>query len=157
MKVRLGYVNEKYPCHRCMHEGSDKCRECGTVVTPSGRIQKPTMYEELYGRKIYDTDKLPKTVVKVICAVIADTRRRQKALDLNTARPESRDLFVAINNAVDKAMADLEPGLRNIMINDFETGCGYQKSDAMCIIGKNAYYRRKRKVVADVARGLYLI
>lgn len=157
MTVKTGYVNKDYPCYRCEHEGSAICQNCGTVVTPSGNVHKPKLFEPKYGKKKYDCVKLPKGLNRVVVDIIADTDRRQKCIDLNSVRPEVREFYVILNDAVNQAMNDVEIGIRQMMFKDFIYGHGFNKSDASPLISVNAYYRRKRKVIADVARAIYMI
>ena len=154
---RTAYVNKDYPCYRCEHEGTTICQSCGTVVTSSGNVHKPSKFEAKYGKKKYDCVVIPKSLKRMVTSIIADTDRRQRAIDMNSVRPEVRDFYVILNTAVNQAMQDLEIGLRQMMFKDFIGGYGYNKSSASPYISANAYYRRKRKVIADVARAMYLI
>ena len=62
-----------------------------------------------------------------------------------------------INKAINNALEEIEVGLRKIIINDIIENRGYSKSGAQIVISKNAYYRRRRKLIYDIAVLLSLI
>ena len=151
------YVNEEFPCHNCANEGTTICQMCGTVVTPSGTIKKPSKFVSKYGRKKFDNVVVPKSLRRIVIAIIADTARREKAVNMNAAAPEVLALYQHLNEMVNKAMRDVEQGIREFMMKDFLEGYGYNKSMMSPYIGQRAYYRRKRKVIADLAMYLCMI
>ena len=107
--------------------------------------------------RVYWKWGIPKTVVVVVIAICADYDRRTKAMQLNTVPYEVARHYADLNEVIDNALADVEPGMRSLLLADLQQGKGYDKSMASPIIGKNGYYNRKRKVIHDIAVGLRLI
>lgn len=156
-EMQQRYLNEEYPCHECKHEGSVICQYCGTVVTPSGVIHKPSRFESRYGRKKYDNVSVPKSLRRVVIAIIADTERRQRVINLKANKEDVCSMYELLNRAVDKAFQGIEANLRSMLMDDFCNGSGYDRSLSSAVISQRAYYRRKRKIIADVAVLLCLI
>lgn len=107
--------------------------------------------------RVYLKWGIPKTVVVVVIAICADYDRRTKAMQLHTVTDAVADHYSELNNVIDRALAEVEPGMRPMLLADLQQGKGYDKSMASPIIGKNGYYNRKRKVIHDIAVGLNLI
>lgn len=98
--------------------------------------------------------KLPCTLSKMAEAVIADYPRRSIALAANDISEATRKQYLQYNVAVDMAVDFLEPTLRDIMLDDVVNKRSYYKSSASNIICRNAYYRRRDKMLYNVAVAL---
>lgn len=96
-------------------------------------------------------------VTDIVRAVVCDYKRRAKELKIGQKKADILDRYRAYNGAVDLALAGVEEGLRPILFDDIVRGRGYGSSEAAGLISKNAYYRRRRKVIADTARELMLM
>jgi hypothetical protein len=107
--------------------------------------------------RVYFKWGIPKTVVVVVIAICADYDRRTKAMQFKTVPSEVAVRYAELNGAIDHALAEVEPGMRSLLLADLQQGKGYDKSMASPIVGKNGYYNRKRKVIHDIAVGLNLI
>ena len=151
------YINPDYPCDTCVNEGSSICETCGTIRTPSGKITKPSRYKCRFGRKKYDIFKVPTHAKILVTAMIAGYRARQKAIDMKTVSDKVAATYENLNYCIDKAIESMEPGLRNIMLYDFEHRVGFKYSDACTFISANSYFRRKRRLIYDVAKMVNLI
>lgn len=95
-------------------------------------------------------------VAAIVRAVIRDYKRREKEIRIGIKDARVLDNFRALNAAIDLAMACVEDDLRPILLDDIVRGRGYLSSKAVTRISKNGYYRRRRKVIADVARAMLL-
>ncbi len=106
------------------------------------------------GTYIYE---LPRSIVEVVKSLCVDYPRRARALKNRLASEVLLCEYKRINDAIDKALADVEVGIRDYLLKDISDRRGYDCSEACICISKDAYYRRKRKVVHDIAKGLNLI
>lgn len=108
-------------------------------------------------KKIYYDWHIPSSVVKIVTAYCADYDRRAKLIsDVNTTEC-CLNQYKLINSIIDKALDDIEVGIRRDMLYDISLGRGYFKSNCCVFIDKNSYYRRRRKLVHDIAVYLHLI
>lgn len=94
---------------------------------------------------------------RVVIAIIADTERRQRVINLKANKEDVCTMYELLNRAVDKAFQGIEANLRSMLMDDFCNGSGYDRSLSSSVISQRAYYRRKRKIIADVAVLLCLI
>jgi len=109
-------------------------------------------------KKIYQRHDIPASVVNIVIALCADFPRRKKCLTLNSNVPETVKMrYKEFNNAITDSLQEIEVGLQKIIINDIVDNRGYSKSGAQIVISKNAYYRRRRKLIYDIAVLLNLI
>lgn len=148
---------QDYLCSKCINEGSNICVNCSTIVSPSGKTSKPTQYRCRYGRRKYDLIPIPNHVYAVASAVIAGYEARKRTINYNKCSQAVKDKYTALNIIVDDAFESIEPGLREELLKDMVLRQGYKYSNASPFISANAYYRRKRKIVYDVAQALSLI
>lgn len=101
--------------------------------------------------------RVPKGVADIAEAVISDYRRREKSITGDMIVNHVEENYIRLNAAVDRALACVEPGIRKDMMRDIELGRGYTRSPVSALLSKNAYYRRRRKLVYDVAYELALL
>lgn len=71
--------------------------------------------------------------------------------------PIVKDVFIELNKIVDSAFEEIEPGIRNDMFSDIIVGRGYGKSRCNLIMCKDAYYKRRRKIVYNIAVNMNII
>ncbi len=107
--------------------------------------------------KLYFTYDVPTSITRVVNAVCADYERRERAIKYSAITGDTLDKYIELNAAVDRALEDVEVGLRKILLDDISSGRGYYKSSAVCLVSKNAYYCRRRKLIHDIATSLSLI
>ena len=108
--------------------------------------------------RVFDEHRLPRGVVMLVTSILADYERRATVLrDGGEVTSAVLDRYRELNGAVDAALEDLEVAIRRDMMCDIALGRGYRKSCAQYILSKNAYYKRRRKVVYDVALRLKLL
>lgn len=107
--------------------------------------------------KYFDDFELPKSVVEIVRANCADYNRRAYELRKSELRGETRETYINLNAIVDKALDSVEDAMRNDILNDIIGRKGYFSSEAQGMICRDWYYRRKRKAMCDIARGMNLI
>ena len=108
-------------------------------------------------QRMYFNWEIPQSIVAVVNAICADYERREKAIRYSTITGVVLDKYVELNAIVDRALEDIEPGVRKEILRDISEGRGYYKSGMQIILSKNAYYRRRRKLVHDIAKDLALL
>ncbi len=108
-------------------------------------------------RRLYGKWDIPKTVVEIVCGICADYDRREKIIKNAGAAGATLDKCIELNAIIDKALEDIEAGARKEILKDVSEGRGYYKSGMQVIFSKNAYYRRKNKLVHDIAKDMALI
>ena len=114
-------------------------------------------------RATYDSSRLPYWVLQIVTSICADYERRAAALREGKLDYEDvcEDAILArygeLNSAVDRALEEVEVGIRRDMLCDVALGRGYRRSAAQYVLSKNAYYRRRHKLMHDIARELRLI
>lgn len=114
-------------------------------------------------RATYDNSRLPYCVLQIVTSICADYERR--AVALRAGKLEYEDVCVdailarygELNGAVDRALEQVEVGIRRDLLCDVALGRGYRRSAAQYMLSKNAYYRRRHKLLHDIARELRLI
>lgn len=110
-------------------------------------------------------DSVPMTVVSVVNAICADYDRRKRLIAENKLKnlyeePHKMTILEVnsrLNGAVDYALRRVEEVLREVMLYDIASGRGYYRSKAQTMISKGAYYRRRRRIVYDIAVELALV
>ena len=105
--------------------------------------------------KIYYSYEIPRTVVDIVKSICADYDRR--AIAMRSAPEGALQIYKYMNDAIDRAMAEIEPAIRRTMLEDIYTGRGYDSSPASAIMSRRPYYARKRKAVHDMALEFHLI
>lgn len=108
-------------------------------------------------KRIYYNWEIPRSVVNIVQSICADYERRQKMIECSTTTEVSLDRIVELNNVVDCALEEIEPGIRKEIMRDITERRGYYRSGCCVIMDKNSYYRRRRKLVHDIAVTLQLI
>ena len=108
-------------------------------------------------RRMYFAWEMPTGVVDVVRAICADYTRRSVALTQDAIPEHVREVYARLNEAIEAALSDVEPGLRKTLLDDVGRHRGYDFSKISPYVAKNTYYNRKRKLVHDIARSLSLI
>lgn len=100
---------------------------------------------------------LPLTIVQIVKSICADYDRRESIIATSQADEGVIEECIKLNRVVDEAFCDIEIGLKTHLMEDIKQNRGYEASMASLYIAKNTYYKRKKKIIHGVARGLYLI
>lgn len=101
--------------------------------------------------------KLPSSVVNVVKCIIIDYERREGAIKHSAISGAVLARYIELNGAIEKALSEIEAGIRTYMIDDIIHGIGYERSLVQPLLSKNAYYRRRRKLIYDIAVELALL
>ncbi len=107
--------------------------------------------------KMYFKYDIPKTVVELVKAFCADYHRRERAIKFSNVTGEVLERYVELNAVIDRALEEVEVGIREDILRDIRKRKGYDFSAAASCLSKNTYYRRKRKLIYDIAKGLSLL
>ncbi len=102
----------------------------------------------------YYRSEVPAGVLNLVTAVIAERGRRSLDIRLGTREEAVLEEYRRVNAEIDRALENLEPALRPCMIADIVRRRGYRYSDARELLSKDAYYKRKNRLIADIARRL---
>ncbi len=108
-------------------------------------------------QKMYFKYDIPTSVVDIVKTICADYNRRERAIKFGTITGEVLECYVRLNAIIDKALEEVEVGIRKDMLSDIQKRRGYDFSAASPVISKNTYYRRKRKLIYDIAKELALL
>ena len=108
-------------------------------------------------QRMYFKWEIPSSVVDIVKTVCADYDRRERAIKYSAITGAVLARYVELNAIIDKALDDVEIGIRRYLLDDIQLGRGYDSSQASPFLAKNTYYQRKRKLIHDIARGLSLI
>lgn len=108
-------------------------------------------------RRIYGKWDIPKTVKKIVSGVCDDYERRKKLISAPNENERTLTRCTELNAIVDDALAEIEVGARKVILRDVAENRGYYRSGLQVILSKNAYYRRKNKLVHDIASAMALI
>ncbi len=108
-------------------------------------------------QKMYFKYDIPTTVVDIVKTVCSDYNRRERAIKFGTVTGEVLECYVKLNSIIDKSLEEVEVGIRKDMLSDIQKRRGYDFSAASLVISKNTYYRRKRKLIYDIAKELALL
>ena len=107
-------------------------------------------------KRTFFDHELPSSVVRLVSAICEVYERREREITRAcSARVCAKCL--AYNTVIDSALCDIEVGVRRELLTDIAIGRGYSKSGMQVVMSKNAYYRRRRKLIYDIACGLSLI
>lgn len=101
--------------------------------------------------------ELPSGVVKVVRAQCADFARKELCIQDGSVSEETLNAYIATNAAIKQALFDIEETVRQHFLNDIAENRGYDKSQSQWCLSHNAYYKRKRKAIYEIAKGLLLI
>ena len=101
--------------------------------------------------------KLPSSVVNVVKCIIIDYNRREGAIKHSVISGAVLERYIELNSAIDKGLSEIETGIRTYMLEDIIQGVGYERSLVQPLLSKNAYYRRRRKLIYDIAVELSLL
>jgi hypothetical protein len=107
--------------------------------------------------RIYCRWEIPKSIVIIVTAVIADYERRERILKDRNASETVLDKAAELNAIVDTALEDIEPALCKDIVSDITDGRGYKRSSCSLVMQENTYYRRRRKLIHDIAVAMGLI
>ena len=107
--------------------------------------------------RIYYEWEVPREVVEIVRGICADYERRENAIKFSTISGDVLCRYVELNSAVEAALGDVEIGLRQDIIDDVALNRGYDFSPCSNYISKGTYYNKKRKLIYDIAKRLYLI
>ncbi len=107
--------------------------------------------------RVFGKHDLPREVVGVAVAVIADYDRRAREIKRGALSECLLSSYVRYNGIVDKALAAIEEGARREMLSDISTGRGYNNSMISYMYCKETYYNRKREVIYRAAVLLELV
>lgn len=107
--------------------------------------------------KRYEKWGIPSTVVTVVCSICSDYARRKSEIGYGTTTEDVLDECKRLNAVIECALEDIEVGIRWVIFEDITYRRGYVFSPCSAIIAKNTYYKRKRKLIHDIAIGLHLI
>ena len=105
----------------------------------------------------YFQHKVPPGVVNVVKSIIIDYQRREGAIKHSAISGAVLARYIELNAAIDKALSEIETGIRTYMLDDIVKGIGYERSLVQPLLSKNAYYRRRRKLIYDIAVELALL
>ncbi len=112
---------------------------------PSGRPRQFYKYE------------LPHGVVKIVSAQCADFSRKELAIRDGELAEGVFAAYREVNEAIRKALADIEEACREDFLLDIAENRGYDRSRISLFFSRKAYYSRKRKAIYDIAKLLRLI
>lgn len=101
--------------------------------------------------------ELPSGVVKVVRAQCADYDRKELCIQEGSVPEETLSAYIATNAAIKQALSDIEEAVRQHFLNDIAENRGYDRSQSQWCLSHNSYYKRKRKAIYEIARGLLLI
>ena len=107
--------------------------------------------------KMYFSWEIPTSVVCMVNAICADYERRERAIKHSNITGAVLDKYIELNAVIDDALAEVEVGIRKDLLRDISEGRGYTRSHAQVLVSKNTYYRRRRKLIHDIAKQLSLL
>lgn len=107
--------------------------------------------------KKYFQYELPSSVVEIVKTLCADYSRRERAIKYGNVTGAVLERYVELNATIDTALEDVEIGIRMDMLRDIQNRRGYDFSPASYCISKNTYYKRKKKLIYDIAKNLALV
>ena len=107
--------------------------------------------------KMYFSWEIPTSVVGMVNALCADYERRARAVRSSSVTGAVLETYVQLNAVIDEALEEVEVGIRKDLLRDISEGRGYARSGAQLQVSKNTYYRRRRKLIHDIAKLLSLL
>lgn len=108
-------------------------------------------------QKPYYQYDIPSSVVEIVKTICADYNRREQAIKFGNVSGEVLDKYIELNAIITAALEDVEFGIRMDILRDIQNRRGYDFSPASYCISKNTYYKRKKKLIYDIAKRLALI
>jgi hypothetical protein len=107
--------------------------------------------------KIYSDEDIPRSVSRMVAAICADYDRREHVIRYSAVSGSVLYRSIELNAAVERALGSVEVGIRESMLRDIALGVGYERSPVALMLSKGAYYRRRRKIIHDIAVNLSLM
>ena len=107
-------------------------------------------------KKMFPDHDLPRSVVGICVAIIADYNRREKEIRKGGIVEPLLSSYQNYNSVIDKALLCIEEGARREYIADIENDRGYRFSLLNREYTSWSYYARKRQLIYEVAVGLGL-
>lgn len=107
--------------------------------------------------KLYFQFELPSSVVEIVKTICADYARRERAIKYGNVTGAVLARYVELNAIIDAALEEIEIGVREDMQRDIQNRRGYDFSPVSYCISKNTYYKRKKKLIYDIAKNLALV
>lgn len=107
--------------------------------------------------KRYYQYELPTSVVEIVKTICADYTRRERAIKYGNVTGAVLERYIELNANIDSALEDIEIGIRMDMLLDIQYRRGYDFSPVSFCISKNTYYKRKKKLIYDIAKNLSLV
>ena len=107
-------------------------------------------------KKEYFKHEIPTSVVGVVYAVCTDYYRREREMKYGVVSGDVLSKYAELNTVVERALLSVESEFREDLLSDIAERRGYERSRTAVLISKNAYYRRRRQVIYEIAAGLRL-
>ena len=107
--------------------------------------------------RVFGKHDLPREVVGVAVAVIADYDRRAREIKRGALSEGLLSSYTRYNAIVDSALTAIEDAARREMLSDISVGRGWHTSRIGYMYTLRSYYIRKREVIYLTAVGLGLI
>ena len=107
-------------------------------------------------KKEYFKHELPTSVVVVVYAICADYDRREREMKFGVVSGDVLERYAEINRTIESALLCVESDLREDLLSDIAEKRGFERSRISPLLSKNAYYRRRRRVIYEIAAGLKL-
>lgn len=104
----------------------------------------------------FEHQKLPREVVGVCVAVIADYGRRKREIERGALSEGLLSSYLRYNKIVEDAVECVETAARRELLDDIAVGRGWHTSKLGYMFTLRSYYLRKRQVIFNVALGLEL-
>lgn len=104
----------------------------------------------------FEHQKLPRGVVGVAVAVIADYDRRAAEIKRGALSEGLLLSYSRYNEIVDDALTCVEESARREMLSDIASGRGYDYSKLAPMLNRKSYYLRKKTAIYKVAIALKL-
>lgn len=101
--------------------------------------------------------ELPQGVVKIVSAQCSDYSRKELAIKEGGLSAEILQSYTDTNEAIRRALFDIEEGCRDSFLTDIAENRGYERSEISFLLSRKAYYNRKRKAIYEIATHLHLI
>ena len=107
-------------------------------------------------KKEYFKHELPTSVVVVVYAICADYDRREREMKFGVVTGDVLERYAELNRTIESALLCVESDLREDLLSDIAKKRGFERSRISPLLSKNAYYRRRRRVIYEIAAGLKL-
>ena len=107
-------------------------------------------------KKEYFKHELPTSVVVVVYAICADYDRREREMKFGIVSGDVLERYAELNRTIESALLCVESDLREDLLSDIAKKRGFERSRISPLLSKNAYYRRRRRVIYEIAAGLKL-